>query len=299
MATRSCPTCGTQYVATVRRCIDCDAGLVDDAGSVDDVEAPPTAAHPEGGGKQVSFALDGWGNQLKVTLEGMLDRAGIPRVWEAGTLVVPATYESAVDVLVATVDGDDVSETDDDRDRVSLEIEGLDADHQADLDARLIASGLTHAWAFDGDLVILAEDEEEILALIDSVFDDEGDEDADPLAAQTALSNLFVAVDRLLKKPADQGLGGAVTAAADRLIGLSVPYGFSTAAWNDLVADGRDLSLLIEAMHLADPVQESAGDDTPDDPPPTEEEVEEFEQSVAEQMAIQARALRDQLVDLV
>ena len=30
MATRVCPNCGSQYVASVRRCIDCDVSLVDE-----------------------------------------------------------------------------------------------------------------------------------------------------------------------------------------------------------------------------------------------------------------------------
>ena len=34
MATRICPECGAQYVASVRRCIDCDAMLVDEVGPV-------------------------------------------------------------------------------------------------------------------------------------------------------------------------------------------------------------------------------------------------------------------------
>ena len=108
MATRTCPDCGAQYVATVRRCIDCDITLADEiltAGAPADDDAVSSGA-PVGAGDQIGYELDGWGNQLKVTLEGMLDRAAIGRVWEAGALVISVADEEAVDELIATLEGE-------------------------------------------------------------------------------------------------------------------------------------------------------------------------------------------------
>ncbi len=306
MATRSCPTCGTQYVATVRRCIDCDASLVDDVAATDDAETSRSSAQPEARGRQLTYGLDGWGNQLKVTLEGMLDRAGIARVWEAGALVVPAVHEATVDRLIATLEGGEVTDIEDDLPRVALEIEGLDADRQADLDAKLIASGLAYAWDDEGDLVILEDDEEAVLAIIDDVLDDDtGDDDGDPLAGQAALSDLFVAVDRLLKKPGDPELAQPVSGAVKRVARLPVPYGFSGADWDELVAEGEDLVRLIDAAHGLDAASDvvaperSGETDEGDWEPLNDEEIGAFEQELDEQVALMTRNLRDRLADLV
>ncbi len=273
MATRTCPTCGAQYVATVRRCIDCDVALVDEVrpGRPEGEEPAGSSAAPLGDGDQVGYELEGWGNQLKVTLEGMLDRAGINRAWEAGALVVAATDEDAVDDLIATLEGGEVEDLDDDEPQVALEIEGLDADAADDLDARLIAGAVAHAWTDDGALLVRETDEEKVLALIDEVFEADPEAD-DGFAAQQARSDLFVAVDRLVRDPHDQKLATAYRAAARGFGDLPVPYGLEQAAWGSLVADVADL-----ATRLAPWVSESSEDDSGPD-----EEVEAAEADDAE-----------------
>ncbi|MEO6988986.1 MAG: hypothetical protein ABI239_10120, partial [Aquihabitans sp.] len=276
----------------------CDANLVDDVIPSDDAEPPRSSARPEASGNHLTYELEGWGNQLKVTLEGMLDRAGIARVWEAGALVVPAVHEADVDSLIATLEGGDVADVEDDLPRVALEIEGLDADRQADLDAQLMASGLAYAWDDEGDLVVLDDDEEAVLIIIGDVLDDEADDDdSDPLAGQAALSDLFVAVDRLVKKPGDPALARPVGEAVSRFDGLAVPYGFSGADWDALVAEGRDLVRLIDPT---EDDQSEASDDEPDgDHPGDVDDDQEVVQDTADQVALQAQALRDRLSDLV
>lgn len=244
MATRSCPQCGAQYVATVRRCIDCDVMLVDDAGPVADGEAAGSSASPMGSGDEVGYELEGWGNQLKVTLEGMLVRAEIGRVWEAGALVVSAADEDAVDDLIATLEGDDLPELRDDTPMVALEIEGLDVDGHAELDARLLAGSVAHAWDDEGALVVAEADEGLVLALIEEVLDGPAVE-GDGLTAQDALSALYVAVDRLVKHPHDRKPATAYVAANDALDGLPVPYGFAASDWDDLLAEVDQLAIAV------------------------------------------------------
>ena len=244
MATRSCPTCGTQYVATVRRCIDCDELLVDDISA--DPTVPASTAAPVGEGEQVGYELAGWGNQLKVTLEGMLDRAGVPRAWEAGALLVPASQEATVDALIATVEGDDAAVLDEAAAKVALEIEGLDADDRADLDARLLAEGVVHVWNDEGDLVVAETDEDRVIAMIEEVFAGETASEADELAAQQALSALYVAVDRLVKNPHDRKLATRFQEAASPMVDLPVPYGFTNADWSSLKSDVQKLSDRLE-----------------------------------------------------
>ena len=232
MATRTCPECGSQYVASVRRCIDCDVLLVDQP-SVDGAESPDaTTSSPVGSGDQVAYELEGWGNQLKVALEGMLDRSGVRRVWEGGALVVAGPDEALVDELVATVEGTDIPELDDDIERVALEIEDLDRDSHTDLEARLHAAGVAHSWSDDGDLVVAAADEEVVMALVEEVLNAEADDDG--LDASEALGRLYVATDKLLKAPLDPRLLTAYRAADDEIQALGVPYGLSAGEWASL-----------------------------------------------------------------
>ena len=262
MATRTCPDCGAQYVATVRRCIDCDVMLTDEVVPVDDASAADAASAgaPVGGGDQLGYELDGWGNQLKITLEGMLSRAGIGRVWEAGALVVSAADEDAVDELIATLEGGDVAELDDDVARVALEIDGLDPDGQDDLDARLLASAIPHAWDNEGALIVAEADEEQVLEIIEESLDHQADDGDDGLAAQAALSAVYVSVDRLVKHPADPKLAATFGSAARSLVGLSVPYGFAAADWSELSDEALALADLVDPAEQVDADDAAEGD---------------------------------------
>lgn len=258
MATRSCPQCGSQYVASVRRCITCDVVLVDDAVVVADEQNDESVvsggAVELGDGDQIAYALDGWGNQLKVSLEGMMDRAGIRRVWEAGTLVVQAADEEAVDDLIATIEGSEVGEL---LEQVAFEIEGLDAAGAEELDAQLMVQGIAHAWSDDGDLLVAPDDEEAVSAIIDVLFSDssdslpddgapeESDGGDDGLAANEALSDLYLVLDRLLGATSDKKLAARLGEVADVVARLGVPYGFSDADWSALSTDLSDLITML------------------------------------------------------
>ena len=79
--------------------------------------------------------------------------------------------------LIATLEGSEIADLDDETAKVALEIEGLDAAVHDDLDARLIAGAIPHAWDDDGVLLVAEVDEERVLALIDEALDHEADED--------------------------------------------------------------------------------------------------------------------------
>lgn len=326
MATRTCPDCGAQYVATVRRCIDCDVVLIDE--TTEAVAGSETSSSsPVGDGDQVGYELAGWGNQLKVSLEGMLDNAGIARAWEAGALVVSAGDEATVDDLIATLEGGDVDDLDDDVVRVALEIEGLDREGHDELDARLLADAIWHAWDDEGALVVAEDDEERVLEIIDEVLDAEG-EPSDGLAAQEALSAAYVAVDRLIKGPHDRKLAAAYVAAAERLATVDVPYGFAASTWIELVTEARDLAGAVRphaGLPEAEPAVDADADDEPDvvdetgdadeaasagdgdrDDDPGDDDAgadddgtDELEPDVEERDRAAARSLRIKLADLV
>ena len=291
MATRSCPACGAQYVASVRRCIDCDEVLTDEpraTPSGDDGDDGGDAGRiglPVGEGDQIGYELDGWGNQLKVSLDGMLDQAGIRRVWEAGALVVPAEFEEEVDALIATVEGHDVDDLDEAEEQVAFEIEDLDAETAAELDAQLIARGLPHAWSDDGELLVAAAHEDEVSFLIDTLLEALADEEADVLdsddglAANEALSELYLVLDRLVSSPHDAKLAERLGAVASTIAGLAVPYGFAASEWVALQDEVAALTGLVDADPAAAEASTDEPEDTdePDEPDDTDEPTEPVE----------------------
>ncbi|MCB0977213.1 MAG: hypothetical protein KDB02_07100 [Acidimicrobiales bacterium] len=315
MATRSCPSCGTQYVATVRRCIDCGSTLVDDTTTATAADAKSATGSDDRG--QIGYELPGWGNQLKVALEGMLEKEGVPRVWEATVLLVPAEFEDTVDGLIEAVEGREVPEPDEDEPLVALEIEGLDQDTVDALEARLMAEGVPHLWSDEGDLLLGEDDEEKVLALIDAVFDEVEEGGGSSVDSQAVLSGLYVAVDRLMKRPDDEKLRRAFRTAAEPIDEMPVPYGFELASWQEVVRrttelvtlskvdqdpDGSgddedgdsDLEPVESAADVGDGGQDRAGDEDGEDEPDGEGD-EASDAGLAEK----ARVLREQLREIV
>jgi hypothetical protein len=259
MATRVCPTCNAQYVASVRRCIDCDVMLVDQVG----VEASSSATVETSSGEQVVYELEGWGNQLRQSLAGMLDLAGIPFVWEAGSLVVPASFEDEVDDCIAAVEGGDADDLPEDAPLVAFDIEGATPEELDELDATLIAQHIAHSWEDGtGALLVPVEREDEVAALIEGVLDHEVDPDDadDGLAVHAALDRLYVAVDKLVKDISDDKLAGRYLDAAAGVEHLGIPYGLSGAEWRAFVLLVSELDAAIREVH-----PQFDGDDAEDD----------------------------------
>lgn len=296
MATRTCPSCGAQYVASVRLCIDCGEPLVEDRSTAADAGEPGPGAqnvgHPEGLGRtegdRVVYDLVGWGNSLKVSLAGILERAAVKHVWEAGALVISTDDETQVDEVIAGLGGIDAeADAGDGESLVAFEIEGLTGEDQEELDARLLAAGLSLTWSEEGDLIVPEADQDRVAQIIDEVLgeDDDGDEaGADGLAVNAALSALFVATDRLSKSPGDDRTARAYRDAATVIAGLGVPYGMARADWLELVAEVNALAVRSEGEPDDDP-----GPDQDDDP----------DHEPDDGVAAAARDLRERLREMV
>ncbi len=250
MSVRTCPSCGSEYLSTVDRCVDCDVELVD-APAAEEVAADADAPAEEilTDGDQLTYELIGYANETKVYLDGMLTQAGVPHVWQAGDLVVRAADRTAVDGLVEEASA--LEEPLEPDDEVVYEIVGFDEGQRSDLDAMLQAEDVEHSWDEQGDLVVRAADEDRAAAILDRIdmageltaeqveaSGDDTEEDTvdgeDGLAAQDAMSDLFVVVDKLMKDPDDKGLHESLAAGATRLGDLGTPFGFSKANWSDL-----------------------------------------------------------------
>lgn len=275
MATRVCPNCGSQYVASVRRCIDCEIVLVDV-----EVEGGTSSTVEASSGDQIAYELEGWGNQLRQSLAGMLDLAEIPFVWEAGTLVVPAPFEEQVDRCIAAVEGTEAPELDEDAELVAFEIEAITLEELDLLDGLLLAQGVAHAWSEDGELLVAEADEATVAELIDGLLDTEDDDDGtDGLALHEALTALYVAVDKLMKDTGDAKLVARFADAAEGLDGLGLPYGMAEADWDAVLAQVAELRAALLGGDEAEPEDEEPADDEGTEDDEVEDEATEADEA--------------------
>lgn len=249
---RWCALCGSSYVAGVVECVDCIVPLV---------ENPPLTVDDVGddNGEQVAYEYDDLDAEGRFVIDQVLRDAGIVHAWEGASLVVAPYDSDEVDRLLDAaadeddIDGEDVDDAllDDDAEQVVYDIADWDADRRTELDGRLEAEGIAHAFDEGGDLVVLAADEETVDRIIDEIdypdqlaADDSGDESG--LAAVEALGSLFVAADRLVHDPSDtEGTLSAVDAARS-MEEMSTPFGFGPPVWKELVEQAGALRALLE-----------------------------------------------------
>jgi hypothetical protein len=264
MASMRCPECGREYALSATRCTVDDRELVEtlagdepdesveadekgasDAALGDADDEPAEVDDGESGGddaEQVTYELSDWSGQDRVLLEQLLAGAGVARAWEGTDLVVRSDDEELVDDLVEQVRATDEPVLDPEADKVVFEVNDWSSDQLVALTDGLGEQGIAYEFDVEGDLVVLETDEDAVEALLDGIeFGDvdssgqagESDPD-DGLETATILSDLFVACDRLKKSATDhEGVLGLV-AAADRLDGRPLPFGYVPSVWNDL-----------------------------------------------------------------
>lgn len=276
MTVKVCPECEAEYVATVQECADCGATLVE-------TDGPEVA--------QLGYEFEEWDGNGRVLLDQLLTGQGIVHVWEGTTLVVRAADEEAVDTLVEQVEAAELPELDPDRAQVVYELDGWPDEQRAALVEALVDAALPHAFDEDDDLVVHEDDEERVEPILDRIDttsalpsvpgddpdDLDGDEvdldeavdeldgvvdedeageapadDDDGLAAQDAMSELFVAADRLMHDPDDHEGVLSLGDAARMVESIGLPYGFSPAVWKDITARAVALRELLEAVETDD-----------------------------------------------
>jgi len=262
-------------VAAVDRCADCDTELVD---ALSDEVVESVGLGDTAPSDQMTYELDEWTGDARVVLDGMLNKEGIPHVWEIGTLVVRTTDEARVDDLVDEVESSEIPTLDPDAEQVVYEISGWTEDQLAALEAILLAETIPHGFDESGDLVVLEADEDRVEPILDRIDMEDvltadvvaadgeaaaegtATNDEDGLVAQDVMSALFITADRLMKDPDDRDDIGRFSAAASQADSLSLPYGFSPAVWDDIKAKAGALrDLLAEGFDAeTDDVTEAA-----------------------------------------
>lgn len=286
MTVKVCPECDAEYVMSATACADCGAGLVvsdpdemdaemaEEAAEADDRGAADLAGDEvddEPVGEQIAYEFEDWDNASRVLLDQLLTGQEILHVWEATTLVVRADDEDVVDELVEQVEISNQPTLDPDKESVVYELSEWPDEKRTALSESLTEAGVPFGYDEDDDLVVHAEDEERVEAVLDQVDfnfsldaedvagdgegtedSEESDDDGDGLAAQDALSELFLASDRLMHD-ADDHEGVLSLADAARMVEeLPVPYGFAPGVWADIVARATGLRDRLEGTDIDD-----------------------------------------------
>jgi len=242
---RWCALCRAEYIAGVIECADCLVPLVD---------APPLVPDEVGdeSGEQLAYELDDVEPADRHAVDRELAGRGVLHAWEGTTLVVAPWDEAEVDRIIggdAPADVDDAL-LDEDAEQVVYDIADWDAERRAELDGALESAGIAHAFDEDGDLVVLAADEEQVDDLVDTIdhpdqLPVEGDAPGGLDAIET-LGSLFVAADRLTHDPSDSEGVLAAADAARALATMTTPFGFAPALWQELVERAQELRHLLE-----------------------------------------------------
>lgn len=222
---------------------------------------------------QLAYENEEWDSGDRDLLSQLLRAEEVPHAWEATTLVVDAADEEAVDRILEQVEAASLPVLDPEAPKVVYELEGWDERRRGELADALNEAGLAHGWDDEDDLVVLETDEDAVDPIVERIevadpnaLDDEnGDggtdqdpsqataaEDDDGLAAQDAMSELFVAADRLMHDPDDHEAVLRLVDATRLTESLVLPYGFSAEDWDPLVRGARELRDLLEAEDADD-----------------------------------------------
>ena len=215
--------------------------------------APASAVDDVGddAGEQIAYEYDDLDADARFIIDRVLADAGIVHAWE-GTSLVVAPYDSGGRPAARRrrrprrghrrrhrrrPAGEEGVE------QVVYDLEDWDADRRAELDGRLEAEGIAHAFDETGDLVVLEADEDRVDGIIDAIdYPDQLEAeagDAGGLDAVEALGNLFVATDRLVHDPSDTDGTLAAVDSARVIADMPTPFGFGPPMWAELCRGRR------------------------------------------------------------
>ena len=142
------------------------------------------------------------------------------------------------------------------------ELDAWSVDDRHKLGEALLEAGVPFVWDASDALVVSADDEDAVEKILDAieypdaleaVTEDEGADDA----AQDALSELFLAADRLMHDPSDEDGTEGLVKAAELATEVGVPYGLAPATWKAVVDHATELRERLSAEE-SEKVVESA-----------------------------------------
>ncbi len=229
-----CFQCGAEYEPGVETCVECGVGLVNEA---------PLAPEDVGTSdeEQLAYELHDWSFESRRMLDQLLTGAGLAHSWQGATMIVRAVDEDAVDDLVEEVEHATLPTLDPDSEHTVYEMNEWTSEQQSRLTNMLGMAGLAHEFDGNGDLVVNAEDEAAVDAVLDRLEDaialgEPETEDVihfdDDLQVNDLLSNAFDAADRIKGNTHDHEAILEFLESEAVIDRVALPYGFERESWD-------------------------------------------------------------------
>ena len=222
--------------------------FLDESGESVPVPDPEDSVDPdESGDGRITYDATPWAAETRTMLTSLLEAEGVAHAWQGTEVTVQEADEDVVDRLITEVLAAAAPALDPAAPKVVYEVAGWSAALQTELVDALSDAGVPFEWNVDGDLVVHAADEDRVEALLDGLPDDEDGAGADDgLALHEVLDRLFVAVDRLQRKPTDARATVDAVGASEDLARMSLPFGFDAPAWERLVGQAAGLAVALD-----------------------------------------------------
>ena len=150
-----------------------------------------------------------------------------------------------------------------DRDKAVYEVGDWSSAMQTSLATSLLVAEIPYEWDELGDLLVYADDEEAVDAILEAMPDPDDSERAldEEVDVPDVLTSAWHAASQLVKDPVHSEAVVNVAEAADTLEHVRLPFGFEPAVWRNIVD---------RACALRDGL---AGGDEPDEEPWTDDQV--------------------------
>jgi hypothetical protein len=215
------------------------------------------------GDGRVAYDCASWAAESRGLLASLLETNGVRHAWQGTTVTVLVEDQRRVDVLVDEVLVSARPVLEDGRPRVVYEVGSWPAALQTSIADSLTVADIPYEWDERGDLVVYAEHEEEVEAILEDLPDPDDVADGDELSADDGiavhelLDGLFIAAGKLAKRPDDGASVLKVDEVARDLERMPPPFGFETAQWRSLV----ERAVRLRDALAAGPSSEDALDD--------------------------------------
>lgn len=241
-----------------------DLAALDDGDEVSVEEGSAEAGSGEeiSGEEEVVYDCTAWAGESRGMLASLLESHGIRHAWQGTVLSVQPDDETDVDELIDEVMASARPALAADAEKVAYEVGMWPAALQSMLADSLTVADLPYEWDERGDLVVYAEHEEEVEAILDEMPDPDDPDyvgevsSDDGVAVHELLDRLFSASRKLASKD-DSGSILAVDEVVGVLERMGPPFGFEPPQWRSLVS----CSTLLRDALAAGPDDDAALDD--------------------------------------
>ncbi|HUR76381.1 MAG TPA: hypothetical protein VMZ22_00400 [Acidimicrobiales bacterium] len=236
------------------------------------VSAHTMVTRPADVGEKMAFSVENLSSDDRRALSTRLTEADVSHYFDGPTTLIGRVEDATAvqghidDLLGGDEEIDEViEEADADEDEIVFDLASLSIEERRHLGMRLTGAGISHIWEVGTDLVVAVADAPVIETYVEEVrnpdgFGDEevasleGGSEVDDEAIYSAMSNLYVAADKLMQKPADEATAGAFYLAADDVDGLPAPFGFDPRVWSEVLALTSSITSALDAESDPEPI---------------------------------------------